>query len=294
MDFATGRPATLAPRGVVTSPHALASQAGLDVLRAGGSAVDAAIATSATLSVVYPHMTGLGGDAFWLIHEGSSGRVRFLNGGGPAAAAADIAAFEARGLTEIPLRGMLAGGLTVPGAVASWCEAHASYGRLGLDRVLQSATGYARDGFPVTPRLAGWIAQCADVLCADPAAAALFLRDGPARAGNLLSNPALARTLEAIARDGRAGFYEGAVAASMAADVRARGGFFTEADLAAQRGAGEAADQGLGSGGQHGGQAGGAEKGKGETARGAGERGAVGTAVHGVDPEAVEEAEFYP
>ncbi len=235
MDFTTGRPATLAPSGVVTSPHALASQAGLDVLRAGGSAVDAAIATSATLSVVYPHMTGLGGDAFWLIHEGGSGRVRFLNGGGPAGAAADIAAFQARGLTEIPLRGMLAGGLTVPGAVASWCEAHAHYGRLGLDRVLQAATGYARDGFPVTRRLAGWIAQCADVLRADPAAAALFLRDGPARAGSLLSHPALARTLEAIARDGRAGFYEGAVAASMAADVRARGGFFTEADLASQR-----------------------------------------------------------
>lgn len=235
MDFITGRPPTLAPHGIVTSPHALASQAGLDVLRAGGSAVDAAIATSATLSVVYPHMTGLGGDAFWLIHEGDTGRVRFLNGGGPAAASADIAAFEACGLKEIPMRGMLAGSLTVPGAVASWCEAHAAYGRLGLDRILQAATGYARDGFPVTARLAGWIAQTADVLRVDPGAAALFLPDGPARAGSRLSNPALAHTLDAIARDGRSGFYEGPVAASMAAGVRARGGFFTEADLAAQR-----------------------------------------------------------
>ncbi len=235
MEFTTGRAPTLAPHGVVTSPHALASQAGVDVLRAGGSAVDAAIATSATLSVVYPHMTGIGGDAFWLIHEGASGRVRYLNGGGAAAAAADIDAFHARGLSEIPLRGMLAASLTVPGAVASWCAAHAAYGRLGLERVLQAATGYARDGFPVTARLAGWIAQTADALRADAAAAALFLAHGPAPAGSMLRNPALARTLEAIARDGHSGFYEGAVAAAMAADVRARGGFFTEADLAAQR-----------------------------------------------------------
>ncbi len=235
MDFPTGRPPTLAPQGVVTSPHSLASQAGLDVLRAGGSAVDAAIATSATLSVVYPHMTGLGGDAFWLIHEGDSGRVRFLNGGGPAAASASIAAFRERGLDEIPLRGMLAGSLTVPGAVASWCEAHATYGRLELPRVLQAATDYARDGYPVTARLAGWIAQTADALQADPAAAALFLPYGPACSGSVLRNPALARTLDAIAQHGRSGFYEGAVGESMAADVQRRGGFFSAADLAAQR-----------------------------------------------------------
>ena len=87
MNTQTGRPVTLAPNGLVTSPHALASAAGVDVLRAGGSAVDAAMATSAALAVLYPHMTSIGGDAFWLIHDAKTGKVRYLNGGGRAAAA---------------------------------------------------------------------------------------------------------------------------------------------------------------------------------------------------------------
>ena len=109
LDIRTGRPVTLASNGMVTSPHSLASAAGLDVLRAGGSAIDAAIATSAVLAVVYPHMTGLGGDAFWLIHDGASGEIRYLNGGGKAAEGATLSALEARGLNEIPLRGHRAG-----------------------------------------------------------------------------------------------------------------------------------------------------------------------------------------
>ena len=85
MEIRTGRPVTLAPNGMVTSPHSLASAAGVDALRTGGSAIDAAIAASAVLSVVYPHMTGIGGDAFWLIHDGRSGEVKYINGGGRAA-----------------------------------------------------------------------------------------------------------------------------------------------------------------------------------------------------------------
>ena len=88
---------------MVTSPHSLASSAGVDVLRAGGSAIDAAIAASAVLAVVYPHMTGLGGDAFWLVHDGRSGEIKYLNGGGKAAAGASLASMEGRGLSEIPL-----------------------------------------------------------------------------------------------------------------------------------------------------------------------------------------------
>ena len=129
MDINTGRPATLAPRGMVTSPHSLASQAGVDVLRAGGSAVDAAIATSAALAVLYPHMTSVGGDAFWLIHDAKTKHVRYLNGGGRAAAAANIHWFHDRGHKEIPFRGILPATVTTPGAVASWCTAHAAFGR---------------------------------------------------------------------------------------------------------------------------------------------------------------------
>src|SRR5215467_10816449 len=126
VEIKTGRPATLAPRGLVTSPHSLASAAGVDVLRAGGSAIDAALATSAVLSVLYPHMTSIGGDAFWLIHDARTGQVRYIDGGGRATSGGTIDAFTKRGLSEVPLKGVLPGTLTVPGAVASWTEAHAA------------------------------------------------------------------------------------------------------------------------------------------------------------------------
>ena len=139
---------------MVASPHSLASAAGVDALRAGGSAVDAALATGAALSVLYPHMTSVGGDAFWLVYDVRTRRVRYLNGGGCAARGAGIDWFRARGMKEVPLRGFLPATLTTPGAVASWCLAHEEYGRLPLARDLACAIGYAREGFPVTGRLA--------------------------------------------------------------------------------------------------------------------------------------------
>lgn len=229
-EILTGRPATLAPNGMVTSPHSLASAAGVDVLRAGGSAVDAAVATSAALSVLYPHMTGIGGDAFWLIHDARANTVRYIDGGGRATSGGTIDAFGKRGLTEVPYRGVLPGTLTVPGAVASWTEAHAAYGRLPLKRCLDSAIGYARDGFPVTARLATWRDMVRPELEKSPEAAAIFLPHGP-----VLTNPNLARTLEAIASDGWHGFYDGEIAKELVRWSRANDGFFTADDLAAQR-----------------------------------------------------------
>jgi gamma-glutamyltranspeptidase len=235
MQITTGRPVTMGPRGMVTSPHSLASQAGVDVLHAGGSAVDAAIATSAALSVLYPHMTGLGGDAFWLIHDAKTKSVRYLDGGGRAAATGTLDWFRSRGHTEVPFRGILPATLTTPGAVSSWAEAHAAYGRLPLARSLETAIGYARDGFPVTERVAGFIALVAADLAPHAETLAIFMPDGKApRAGSLLRNPGLARTLEAVAAGGRAGFYEGEIARELARFAREKGGFFTEADLAAQ------------------------------------------------------------
>jgi gamma-glutamyltranspeptidase/glutathione hydrolase len=220
---------------MVTSPHALASEAGVAILQAGGSAVDAGIAAAAVLCVVYPHMTSLGGDAFWLIHDARAGAVRALSAAGRAAAAATLDWFAARGLGEIPVRGIVPATLTVPGAVDGWCAAHAAYGRLPLSADLAAAVRYARDGFPITHRLARWIERSADVLAADPAAASLFLAEGPRPAvGRRLANPDLARTLERLA-DGRAGFYEGETAREMARHAREHGGLFTERDLAASR-----------------------------------------------------------
>jgi gamma-glutamyltranspeptidase len=236
LDIRTGRPVTLAPRGMVTSPHSLASSAGVDVLRAGGSAIDAAIAASAVLAVVYPHMTGLGGDAFWLVHDGRSGEIKCLNGGGKAAAGASLASMEGRGLSEIPMRGIVPATLTVPGGVASWVAAHEAYGRLPLRRVLEAAIGYAREGFPVTGRLASFIEMMRDDLVRQSEAAALFLRDGAVPLpGTRLTNPDLANTLEAVADHGWSGFYEGPVAAEMLRFSQAQGGFFRSGDFEGQK-----------------------------------------------------------
>jgi gamma-glutamyltranspeptidase/glutathione hydrolase len=198
----TPRPAATARSGMVACPHALASQAGVDALQAGGSAVDAAIAASSTLAVIYPHMTGLGGDAFWLVYDADTRVVRYLDGGGRAAASASAAWFHEHGHTsEIPFRGILPATLTTPGAVASWVEAHRGYGRLPLQRDLAAAIHYARDGFPVSERLAAWIDGAMADLAPHAESAALFLPGGRApQAGSTLANPDLARTIEALAQ----------------------------------------------------------------------------------------------
>jgi gamma-glutamyltranspeptidase/glutathione hydrolase len=206
---------------MVASPHALASAAGLDALRDGGSAVDAAVAAASSLAVLYPHMCSIGGDAFWLIYDAAAKKVSYLDGGGRAAAAATLDRF--RGQSEIPFRGLAPATLTTPGAVASFCEAHARHGRLPLARCLQDAIHYAAEGFPVSARLARWIEQTAPEM--DAATKAIFLSNG-----KFIRNPELATTLRAIAAHGRAGFYEGEVARRLAR----LGGFFTERDLAAQ------------------------------------------------------------
>jgi gamma-glutamyltranspeptidase len=229
MDIRAGRPATLASNGMVTCPHALASQAGAEILREGGSAIDAAVAASAALSVLYPHMTGIGGDAFWLIHDASTRTVRYIDGGGRATSRGTVEAFAKRGLHEVPYRGVLPGTLTVPGAVASWGMAHAAYGRLPLKRCLETAIGYASGGFPVTARLAHWREAARAELAKNPEAAAIFLREGPT-----LTNPDLARTLEAIGSDGWYGFYDGEVARELVRYSDANDGFFTRGDLKAQ------------------------------------------------------------
>ncbi len=229
----TGRPVTLAPNAMVTSPHSLASAAGIDVLRAGGSAVDAAIATSAALAVLYPHMTTIGGDAFWLIHEAKTGRVRYLSGGGRAVAGATIAAMAERGHDDIPFRGIVPATLTVPGALASWVEAHGDYGKLPMARLLESAIGYARNGFPATERLVFNIDANRDFLAKVEETAALLLPGGDVPApGSRIVNANLARTLEAFASEGLAGFYGGDVAKELVRASDALGGLFTLDDLA--------------------------------------------------------------
>ena len=230
------RSAVQSKRGMVTSPHHLASEAGADVLRAGGSAVDAAIATAAVLAVIYPHMTGMGGDAFWLIHDPVTGKVRHLNGGGRAVAKADIGYFTSRGMSEVPFRGILPATLTTPGAVSSWFAAHDAYGKLPVHRCLEAAMGYAKDGYPVGERLAGWLSLVQKDVETLPGWRSVFMPKGELpQAGSKLSNPALARTLQAVASGGASAFYAGEVGQSLVQFAAQNGGFFTLEDLAAQQ-----------------------------------------------------------
>ena len=236
MEITTGRPVTMAPHGIVTSPHSIASAAGVDVLRAGGSAIDAAISTAAVLGVVYPHMTGVGGDAFWLIHDGGTGKVRYIDGGGRAAANATISRLSEMKCDHVPLKGIIPATLTTPGAVASWSLAHDDYGRLPMTRILEHAIGYAREGYPVTQRLANATGLQNSELAKHPESAKVFLPNGKAPAsGTIQVNKNLARTLEIYAQTGLSGFYEGEVAKEMALFSKQRGGIFTAEDLAAQK-----------------------------------------------------------
>jgi gamma-glutamyltranspeptidase len=226
---------TLAYQGMVAAPHALASEAGVEVLKAGGSAVDAAIAANAVLNVVYPHMSGIGGDAFWLIYDGASREVRFLNAAGRAASGATIEWLRERGLSEIPHRGVVPGTLTVPGSVDGWCEAHGAYGRLPLARLLEAAIYYAHDGFPVTARLSEWTRETAEVLKQNPEAVVYMPGGEPPREGQRMVLSDLARTLELIADDGRDAFYEGEISREICTYARKNGGFGDEDDWADQR-----------------------------------------------------------
>ncbi len=209
----TGRPPVFAPRGMVSTPHYLASASGLDALRRGGSAVDAAIAANATLCVVYPHMCGLGGDGFWLVAGPDTGGVQALDASGPAARAATRKYYRQHGCTdEIPARGPLAV-LTTPGAVDGWRVAHERYGRLPWASLFADAIEYARSGMAVTHSLAEWLAADESILRQCPGTARTFLPGKrPPRVGERLVQPELAHTLQLLAETGARAFYEGPIA----------------------------------------------------------------------------------
>ena len=193
------------PIGCVSAPHWLASEAGQSVLRDGGNAVEAAVAVAATLAVVYPHMTGIGGDGFWLIARPGH-PVIAIDASGAAAAAADLALYE--GQPSIPWRGPLAA-ITVAGTVAGWDAALAHYpGAMELARLLRDAIGHAEKGVPVTSGGAAIARDKGPELAAQPGAYAdIFQPAGkPLGEGDLLRQPALARSLARLAEDGLGSF----------------------------------------------------------------------------------------
>lgn len=220
---------------MVTAPHALAAQCGLSVLRDGGNAADACIAIAAALSVVYPHMTGLGGDVFFLYYSAAEGRVYCYNGSGASAHAATRRFYQERKLHAIPERGGAAA-LTVPGTIDAWFALHDRFGSVELSRVLAPAIAYANQGSPAARSLVGAVSRLRDVLESDEGAADLYLRNGPSRIGQRVCQPRLGATLAAIAKEGRAWFYEGEGASSIDAYCRRVGSPLRAADLASHRG----------------------------------------------------------
>ncbi len=227
--FPSRRSGVLARHGMVATSQPLAAIAGLRMLMAGGNAADAAIATAATLNVVEPMSTGIGGDCFALIYEAKSGQVTALNGSGRAPAAFTLAEAQRRDLRQIPLLGPLP--VTVPGAASGWQALLDRFGTMTLAECLAPAIAAAEEGFPVSERIsAGW-QRSVEKLSKDAEASRVYL---PApKVGEIHRQPDLARTFRALAEGGAEAFYHGPLAAKIADYVQAKGGYLTTDDLAA-------------------------------------------------------------
>lgn len=225
-------------RGMVVAPHYLASQAGLNILRAGGNAIEAAVSTAAVLSVVYPHMTGLGGDAFWTIYDPVSGKVLCIDGSGKSGERVSADYLCALEISAPPPRGPKVM-LTCPGAVASWdtaLELAQGWGMaLPLARLLEEAAYYAESGYPVSGGQAAYLADKLGELKDQPGFGSHFLVGGKAPARHSKhSQPALARTLRRLSEEGLNSFYRGKLAQLIAAELAASGAPLTLADLMTQ------------------------------------------------------------
>ena len=231
---AQNRPNVAGTEAAVVSDHPLASAAGADVLRRGGNAVDAAITMAAVLAVVRPHMNGVGGDAFMLLHTANDRKNFALNGSGRAGSKATPAMFAGQNLKSVPSSGALS--VSVPGAVAAWNDALQRFGTITLAQALAPAIRYAEQGFPVSERLAADFTEEARKVSRDPELARIFMPGGKApEVGTLLKQPELGATLRAIAKDGPDALYKGELAKRIVAFMEKEGGLLTAEDLATHR-----------------------------------------------------------
>ena len=225
-----GRSPVLATRGMCATSHPLASRVAIETLMRGGNAVDAAIAGAVLLGLCEPQMTGLGGDCFVLLKPAGSEDVIALNGSGKAPAGASAQSLRDQGLTAVPLYS--ADAVTVPGAVDAFCKLSSDHGKLGIADTLGPVIPYFRDGVPVAPRVAFDWAETEET--PQGRARELFLPWSKApQSGTHFALPEQANALESIAKNGRAGFYEGPVAEDMVNSLRALGGQHTLDDFAA-------------------------------------------------------------
>jgi gamma-glutamyltranspeptidase/glutathione hydrolase len=225
------RSAVLARNGAIATSQPLATAAGLRVLQSGGNAIDAAVTAAAVLAVVEPTMNGAGGDLFAIVYSAKDKKVHGLNASGRAGSLATLDEFKKRNVQRIPLRGELS--VSVPGVVDGWNELLTKHGTRTLAQALEPAIKYARDGYAVSEIIAGQWKEVETMLGRDPNAAKTFLIDGKAPApGDVFRNPALADSLEQIAKGGRDAFYKGAIAQAIAGEMERRHGLVTLKDLA--------------------------------------------------------------
>jgi gamma-glutamyltranspeptidase / glutathione hydrolase len=228
------RSAAMAGNAMVATSHPMATLTALDILKSGGNAVDAAIAAVAVLAMAEPQMSGLGGDCFAIYVKNGAAPVAF-NGSGRAPRKAELDWYVERGIATIAPDSPHA--VTVPGAVDAWCTLLKDHGTKDLAELFAPAIALAENGIVVTPRVAYDFAVYQDRAMGDPAAARVFAPAGRIlREGERLRNPALAATLRRLARDGRAAFYEGPIAAEIVRILNSRGGLHEEADFARHRG----------------------------------------------------------
>lgn len=228
------RSEVIAASAMAATSQPLATQVALDILKAGGSAVDAAIAANAALGLMEPTGCGIGGDLFAIVWDAATRELSGLNASGRSPRALGLDVFRERGLAQVPELGPLA--VSVPGAVDGWFELHARYGRLSMAEILAPAIGYAREGFPVSELIAWYWRLNAPARQVYPGFAETFLPGGrPPVKGDIFRNPRLADTYQRIAEGGRDAFYTGEIARVIEAYMAEQGGLLRYEDLASHR-----------------------------------------------------------
>ena len=224
------RSEVIGQNGMVATSHPLATQIGLDILKQGGTAIDAAIAANIALGLMEPTGNGIGGDLFAIVWDANEKKLHGLNASGPAPKNISIDYFVNNGLNKIPSYGPLP--VTVPGAVDGWVKLHEKFGKMDFQSLFEPTIEYAENGFPVTETIAYYLDRSKKRFENYPNFRDVWLKNGkmPAK-GEIFKNPQLAKTLKIIADQGRAGFYEGHVATTMADFIQSQGGFLSYEDL---------------------------------------------------------------
>ena len=221
-------------RGMVCSNSPLAATAGIKVMQEGGNAFDAALAVAATEAVTLVPLSGLGADSFVLLYEAATGQVTGVNSSGVAATGATADYYRSRGYRTMPIDGPHS--ISVPGEVAAWEEIHRRFCTKPFPQLLDTAIGYAEEGFPVSPGIGRSFDHAVDKLSKFPASAAIYLTDGvPTSEGDMLANPDLAGSLQQVAQGGADAFYRGPLTKQMVKGLAEAGGLFTESDFADHR-----------------------------------------------------------